>query len=117
MHVGTTPADRMHHLIRLQTADGSWTLSTPLARMLHIERAELAAVVEGAPGDKLDLWRAWATALAIAWLELEVPDAVDQWRLLAAKARTWLDDSAVPSPDGRPWMELAREFLLKLPTR
>ena len=115
--VDWTLAERMQHLIELQTADGYWTLTENLAILvLRIERDSIAAAV-GAPREANGMEKAWATALAITWLEVQVPDAIDQWRLVAAKAREWLDRSAVASPDKRSWLELAHEFLSTAPTR
>ena len=99
----------MHALVALQRADGYWELTRELADILGRELAEIKAALNGASG--IDVHRAWATALAMAWLRLHAANEEDQWRLLSRKAQRWLDDGPAAVPHGSSWMEVARQFL------
>ena len=101
----------MHALVALQRADGYWELTPELAASVGRELADLEARLSGARGGHTDVRRAWATALAVTWLQLHAHDVEDQWRLLSRKARRWLDDVGVDAPGGVTWMEAARRFL------
>ena len=84
----TRPLDR---LVALQRADGSWPLTDELARALGWPdvtrlRKALGRALKGEQEE-----RALATALALAWLERECADSRDEWHMLAAKGREWLD--------------------------
>lgn len=81
------PLDR---LVALQCADGSWELTEELAELLGLTLAVLETHLPGASGDAALARRAWATALALSWLERHACDCRDEWRLLARKAQTWL---------------------------
>lgn len=98
-------------LVALQRADGSWELDDALAAVLGLPLATLEAPLAGATGDPAPLRSAWATALALAWLERNEGDARDEWLLLARKARAWLDATGLGAPSGRPWAEEARSAL------
>ena len=98
-----TSADRfatdMIGLVSLQRADGSWELSPELARAIGLDLAELEAALADATGNADEARTAWATALALAWLEEHARDAEGEWRLLAEKARAWLTGvTARPAP-------------------
>jgi len=98
--------ESMLRLIRLQHSDGSWALTEKLADAIGRELGELENAVDGR--DKRNLW---ATALALAWLQSEAADLEAEWRMIAAKARRWLDANAAPSLDGAAWIHRARAFL------
>ena len=99
----------MNVLIALQRADGSWDLTGKLADAIGCKLTDLEAALRGARGDEIQ--RAWATALAIVWLEVRAPQSRDQWRLLVAKARNWLDHvHAQPRASGN-WLDAAEAFL------
>ena len=98
----------MQDLIALQAADGSWELTPELAAIVGRGLDELSSAIAGATGPIDDIRRAWATALAVAWLALHAASARDEWRMLAAKARRWLDTTPAIPPDGRTWLDLAR---------
>ena len=107
----TTAAPRgMHELIALQHADGHWDLNHDLAVILGRDLSEIEEI-SGAFGTRADVRRAWATALALAWLQLHAGAVEEQWRLLGAKARRWLDDVAAAPPDGWMWIDVATRFL------
>ena len=58
------------------------------------------------------LARAWATVVAIAWLERHAPAQVGEWRVLALKARRWLDAEFAGTPrDAATWLAAARSWL------
>jgi hypothetical protein len=102
------PLDR---LVRLQRADGSWELSSELAKILGRRMKDLERVLAGATGAGEEARRAWATALAVAWLEKQAPESRDEWRLLAEKARTWLEGSRARLASGEDWLTSAKRLL------
>jgi hypothetical protein len=101
----------MHVLVRLQHADGSWDLTRELAKALGYKLTALEAALSSATGDKEDIRKAWATALALAWLRHHAREAESEWEMLAAKARKWLDDAPATFACGTAWMEAATTFL------
>jgi hypothetical protein len=101
----------LDRLILLQAADGSWDLTEDLANTLGCALSTLEAVLHGAAGDGATTRRAWATALALAFLEIHATDARDEWALLADKARRWLYQCKVGSPTGEAWIALAKRIL------
>lgn len=101
----------MQALVVLQAADGSWALTRELASVMGRDLADLRTALAGASGVDGDVERAWATALAIAWLERNAPDEFEQWKLLAQKGRVWIDRSGTAAPAGSHWMHAAHEFL------
>ena len=101
----------MHELIVLQAADGSWELTKELASLIGRDLDDLRSAIENARGSGNDVQRAWATALALAWLEEHAAEARDEWRLLAAKAREWIDATPAIPPGGGTWMDAAMECL------
>jgi Ca-activated chloride channel family protein len=101
----TRPLDR---LVALQRADGSWTLDDDLAQALGWPGAKSLrkAAACDLRGHRQE--RAFATALALAWLDRECADARDEWRLLADKAREQLDRT----PEGASaWLDRAAAVL------
>ncbi len=102
------PLDR---LVALQRADGSWELDGELADVLDRPFRELKVALRKAKGDPTEAARAWATALALAWLEANAPDARDEWSLLAAKAERWLSAASARPAGGEDWWTLARATL------
>jgi len=107
--VSAPPA--MHVLVRLQHADGSWDLTRELAKALGYELTALEAALSSATGEEEDIRKAWATALALAWLRQHAREAESEWQMLAAKARKWLDDVSATPARGTAWMEAATTFL------
>jgi hypothetical protein len=96
----------MHALILLQQADGTWQLTKELASIIGRDLDELRSVVKGA-GAEPDVQRAWATALALAWLSKNARSVQDEWRLLAAKAQRWIDRTTLVPPHAATWVEEA----------
>ena len=100
-------------LIALQHADGSWDLTRELARAIGHDLAEVESALAGATGHWEEARRAWATALALAWLELHAPEAEGEWRLLAAKGRQWLDRVSAQPAGGGSWTDLSARLLAR----
>jgi Ca-activated chloride channel family protein len=98
----------MHALVSLQRADGSWELTNDFARAIGQELRQLESAVADAKGDRREVGRVWATALALVWLRDHATDVEDEWRLLAHKACEWLRAVA---PDRDAWIETAERFL------
>jgi Ca-activated chloride channel family protein len=98
-------------LIALQRADGSWDLTADLARAIGRELADLESALDGASGGRDEIRKAWATALALAWLEEHAQDTEDEWRMLAAKARRWLDRVVARPPHGGSWTDASGRLL------
>jgi Ca-activated chloride channel family protein len=101
----------MHTLVALQRADGSWDLTSELAASIGKQLPELETALAGATGNPEDVRRAWATALAVAWLGEHARSSADEWRLLADKARKCLDKIAATAPGGETWIDAATRFL------
>ena len=104
------PLDR---LVLLQAADGSWDLTEELADIFGCSLPLLEDVRRKTSGDAATVRRAWATALALAFLETNADDTPDEWALLADKARQWLERCGVACPTGQPWIALARHVLAR----
>ena len=109
---GRRPVDRV---VGLQGADGSWDLTEEFAKAVGIGRRELEAQfdevmrrlqevlghlggpVAGDPGGVI-CRRAFATALALRWLQVKCADTRQEWEGLSQKACEWLE-GASPSAD------------------
>jgi hypothetical protein len=107
---GSRPAG-MHALVALQRADGSWDLTPEFAAVIGRDLRQLEPALAGVTGDAGEARRAWATALALAWLDKHARDGEDQWRLLAAKGRRWLTSVSARLAHGTGWAEAATTFL------
>lgn len=105
------PSTGMDALVALQAADGSWDLDAAFAAAIGRPLVELEAALGGAAEVPGEARRAWATALALAWLETRAAEAAGEWRMLGAKARRWLDQTAAVPPGGWTWIDTARQFL------
>ena len=97
-------------LVALQMADGSWKLDDDLAKVLGWRSERELRKALGRPLASEREARAAATALALTWLADECNDSVDEWRILADKAREWLD--RVPDGVGT-WFEMATATLAR----
>jgi hypothetical protein len=94
-------------LVRLQNTDGSWDLTDELAGAAGIPRkklerafASVEKTFDRTGGEELR--RAFATALAVRWLEVRFADSRDEWDGLAEKAYRWLETA----PQGAEfWLE------------
>ena len=100
---------RLHELVILQAADGTWPLTRKLASLLGRELDDLHAAA-GVPLNHPDTIRAWGTALVLTWLELYAADFRDEWEMLAQKSSRWLVTVPPPSSE-HSWIGLAGEVL------
>jgi Ca-activated chloride channel family protein len=91
----------LDHLVALQGADGSWEMNAELAEAIGTKLSTLEKRLAASSGSGAVARRAFATALALAWLEQHAPAERDEWRLLAEKARAWLASSGAAGADGR----------------
>jgi Ca-activated chloride channel family protein len=98
-------------LVVLQRADGTWDLDDALASFLGKRPRQLKKKLEGATGDPEVAARAWATALALAWLERNAADSRAEWELLADKAKGWLSRCGATLSTGEEWLEAASRAL------
>jgi Ca-activated chloride channel family protein len=100
----------LHGLVALQRADGSWDLTPEFAAILDRRLADLESALDGA--SSREERRAWATALALVWLDQHAGEVGDEWRLLANKARGWLNKvAAAPPASGQTWIQEAEAFM------
>jgi Ca-activated chloride channel family protein len=105
------PPPGMDRLVALQAADGSWELTSDLAAVIGRSLTELEAALAGSSGAPDDVRRAWATALALAWLQTSAVEVAGEWRMLGAKARKWIDGVSTAPAVGRTWIDMAKRFL------
>lgn len=105
---GERPLDR---LVALQNADGSWELTKDLALVLNRRLDELEAMVPDAAGQRESIHRAWATALALNWLEDQALEWRDEWSLLAKKALKWLDRCPAKPASGKSWFDAGADAI------
>jgi Ca-activated chloride channel family protein len=101
----------MHALVALQHADGSWDLTSELADAIGVPLARLESAIASASGNRDDIRRAWATALALAWLRAHARHVEEEWKLLAHKGRKWLDDVDAMPPGRGAWIDAARRYV------
>jgi len=88
-------SDRMQPLVMLQSFDGSWELTEDLAAAVGITLENLALEAGVCPS-------MWATAVAVAFLEVNLPNRAEEWEFVGAKARAWLKyqaSDAAQDPD------------------
>jgi len=85
-------------------------------RIDALERAFRDVMKRIQPGDAAvaqnrDAERAWATALAIAWLEIECHRLEREWHMLVNKGHAWLADRKDAIGDSREWLAEAKQVL------
>jgi hypothetical protein len=97
----------LDRLVALQRADGSWDLTPELANILGLPFAALLEPPARASGDPDEARRAFATALALAFLVKKASANADEWKLLAAKATRWLAGVRAVPAGKRTWVDLA----------
>jgi Ca-activated chloride channel family protein len=105
------PPTGFHALVALQCANGAWDLTEPLADAIGHDLDQLRLAVRSAIGPRREIETAWATALALAWLQEHAAAFEDEWKLLAGKARQWLARSPARTADGAPWVDVAARLL------
>ncbi|CAL8083069.1 unnamed protein product, partial [Calicophoron daubneyi] len=87
------PTSSLLQLTDLQEFQGFWKLDSVLADCIGIKFEVLTKNQPKqwpAPHQFHMDDRVWATALALAFLEIKHPDAIDEWTLLAKKAKIWM---------------------------
>ena len=87
----TPPTDRLQDLIALQTFEGFWELDDELAKVVFRYRCEQKP-------DGLSP-KAWATILAITFLENDMAGEKGTWEMVVKKAREWLLAQGVTGED------------------
>jgi len=92
-------------LVALQHANGSWDLTADLARVVG-----LALDVLDAKRPAALTREAWATLVALAWLDAKAADQREEWQALARKADAWLQ-LVVPAAALGPARAMAREII------
>jgi hypothetical protein len=101
----------LDRLVVLQRADGSWDLDDELAAVLGVRLGKLRKKLKGATGAPEEATRAWATALALAWLQSSASELRDEWELLADKAKAWLSRCGARLAGGEDWIDAASAAL------
>jgi|GEM_PF-123201 len=109
--IRTTTYGTLNRLVELNRGDGSWNLNKTLAAILGRSLSDLEAPIKELHGNGWQIRRAWATGLALNYLETHQGDHRDEWELLAAKADTWLQACGVQTPNGDAWRAAAARFL------
>jgi hypothetical protein len=90
-----TPEELTHHLISLQTFEGSWEFSQSLAGILGIEEEALRRL-SAAHG--VDI-KVFITAAVVVVFERKLRAFEGSWELVVGKARDWLGDQGVGDAD------------------
>jgi hypothetical protein len=83
-----------------------------MADVIGMPLKELESRLIGATGDTDEIRRAWATALAIAFLTARAAADRGEWELLAKKATNWLGTVRALPPFGTSWLESAANELV-----
>ena len=103
-----TVHDRAKALIKLQSFEGSFSLTSQLAAILDVSltdlQAKLAEITTGQEKEKL-----WATVLALCLFEGKLMSEKAMWELVVEKARDWI--STIGNKDVEKLEGLAREML------
>jgi len=81
--------DALQPLVLLQEFDGSWELNQAFAVAVG---STLDILI---PENKVSS-KAWATALALAFLQIALHERAEEWKLLADKAHEWLKQCIAP---------------------
>ena len=86
--------NKYQNLIVLCKANGCWELNEKLAKIVGLEFNKIKSLIpeelKKAIAEEDVLFRYWATCLALAVLEEEFKDKLNEWYLLAAKANEFL---------------------------
>nr|POE79788.1 von willebrand factor a domain-containing protein [Quercus suber] len=83
---------KMYTLISMQSFVGAWVWSQALASFLEIDEQKFRELVSsyGARGVERETQIILATAMAVEWLRVKVPEKHDVWGMIVGKATTWL---------------------------
>lgn len=84
----SSPSDKMHALIGLQSFDGSWSSSSSKSfyRIIGLDDSRGGSISALSKDDTVNM-----TALAIAWLRKHVRAEEDVWEMVVEKALGWLE--------------------------
>jgi Ca-activated chloride channel family protein len=83
--------DKVLRLVALQRADGAWELTGEFAAAVGSTLRDLERVLSAEGESGAGSREAWATSVALAWLERHGQSMEVEWRLIAAKGERWLD--------------------------
>ena len=83
-------------IVSWQKASGAWPLSNETAQLMNMSLTDLEMYSPFSPPLSEGQSSIWVTAVIVAWLELKCSGYVDEWELLADKARKWLKKQALP---------------------
>lgn len=84
-HSYQSPTDKLLQLISLQTAYGSWILTSTLEDVLDRSKYQMEQSMPVQVNHEV-----WTTFLALIWLHGSRLEAREEWQLLAMKAVSWL---------------------------
>ncbi|CAH8472002.1 unnamed protein product [Schistosoma rodhaini] len=109
-------------LAELQSFSGFWKLNSDLSECFEIPLDNLTEFLKQNEKSSFLSDVTWGTALAIAFLELCMPEKENEWRLIVDKAKYWLNtqgqmnqkDTKNPSESCDELIEKARQVLTKL---
>ncbi|EMD70119.1 hypothetical protein COCSADRAFT_132672 [Bipolaris sorokiniana ND90Pr] len=96
----------LHHLISLQSFEGSWSLTSGLPGVLGLDEAGVRVKMEGEGVDE----RVVATALVIAMFEEKLEGLRGSWELVDEKGRAWLEGE-VGDGNVEEWVQRGRKVL------
>ncbi|KAK4236411.1 hypothetical protein C8A03DRAFT_16945 [Achaetomium macrosporum] len=89
-YAAMSPTQRLNTLVSLQAFDGAWHWEERLMLLLGLDRELTAPRAAGRnlgeAGDRL------ATALVLAFFEVELKAKEEEWEMVAEKAREWLEE-------------------------
>ncbi|EUC40488.1 hypothetical protein COCMIDRAFT_41192 [Bipolaris oryzae ATCC 44560] len=96
----------LHHLISLQSFEGSWSLTPGLLGVLGLDEAGVRAKMEGEGADE----KVVATAIVIALFEERLEGLRGSWELVGEKGRAWLEGE-VGGDEVEGWVERGKKVL------
>jgi hypothetical protein len=86
-----TPEELTHHLISLQTFEGSWKLSDSLLQAIQVKKETLLDAASGVHPDV----RIFVTAVVVAVFEKKLLEFEGSWELVVDKAKAWLSEQGI----------------------
>ncbi len=105
--------DKVLRLVALQRADGAWELTDEFAAAVGSTLRDLERVLSAEGESGAGSREAWATSVALAWLERHGQSMKVEWRLIAAKGERWLD-GFYHSTSGRSYRDRAARWAASL---
>ncbi|KAI9667016.1 MAG: hypothetical protein M1829_005623 [Trizodia sp. TS-e1964] len=91
LQVVRTKPEELHHIIDLQSFEGSWEISDPLLEVFGVTSAESEQAYQKVGGPSGVSRNVWATALAIAYFKHSLSNYQESWELVVEKALAWLE--------------------------